>query len=101
MGFKLRTIVLKYLKRDVIFTLQLIPLPMIPLVEGGEEHYHISVYTSWESKGRFTGTVSLQLYGVDGESLPFELTDRKRKVCTFDTLVHQLKSYVSHFLGEI
>ena len=64
----------------VLLLLQLIPLPMIPLVESGEEHYHISVYTSWESKGRFTGTVSLQLFGVDGESRPFKLTDENRKV---------------------
>ena len=56
------------------------PLPSIPLVEGGAEHYHISVYTSWESKGRFTGTVSLQLFGVDGESLPFDMVGDERKV---------------------
>ena len=49
-------------------------------MKDGEEHYHISVYTSWESKGRFTGTVYLQLFGVNGESLPIELIDGQRKV---------------------
>ena len=49
-------------------------------MKDGEEHYHIGVYTCWESKGRFTGTVFLQLFGVDGESLPMELIDGQRKV---------------------
>ena len=49
-------------------------------MEDGEEHYYISVYTSWESKSRFTGTVSLQLFGVHGESPPIELIDGKRQV---------------------
>ena len=49
-------------------------------MEDGEEQYHVSVYTSWESKGRFTGTVSLQLFGVRGDSLPIELIDGERQV---------------------
>ena len=63
---------------------QLMPLPAIPLVESGAEHYHISGYTSWESKGTFTGTVSLQVFGVDGESLPFDLAGGERKVSAMD-----------------
>ena len=49
-------------------------------MEVSEEHYHVSVYTSWESRSRFTGTVSVQLFGVDGESLPIELIDGERQV---------------------
>ena len=59
---------------------QLTPLPQRPLVLDGCQHYHVSVYTSFSSSGRFTGAASLRLYGTDGQSGPIELQDGQRKV---------------------
>lgn len=52
----------------------------MPAVRNWREKYHVSVYTSWESPSRFTGAVSLQLYGEAGHSIPCPLVDGERKV---------------------
>ena len=68
------------------FPLQLTPLPKFGDTHHLAEEYHISVYTSWKTQRRFTGTVSLQLFGSKGESNPIILDDGERLVKVFSSL---------------